>query len=287
MYEHRFIRTNGITLHTIMAGPEDGPVVLLLHGFPEFWYGWRGQIPALAAAGYRVWAPDQRGYNLSDKPRGADAYRSEALVRDVLGLIDATGRERVFLAGHDWGAFVGWWVASVAPERLHHLAILNAPHPRVAFRHLSSDPRQMIRSTYAAFFRIPWLPERLLRAGDWRPMAGMLKQSSLPGTFSDAELAEYRQAWSQPRAISAMLNWYRAAARWPHDSIPPNERVSVPTTIIWGKRDVALRSVMAEESAQLCNRGELVWFPENTHWMQHEAADRVNTLLLARFAEYA
>lgn len=287
MYEHRFIRTNGITLHTVLAGPHDGPVVLLLHGFPEFWYGWRRQIPALAAAGYRVWALDQRGYNLSDKPRRAEAYRSEALVQDVLGIIEATGRERVFLAGHDWGAFVGWWVASVAPERLHHLAILNVPHPRVAFRHLSSDPRQMIRSTYAAFFQITWLPERLLRTGGWRPLAGMLKQSSLPGTFTDAELAEYRQAWAQPRAITAMLNWYRAAARWPTESIPRAERVSVPTTIIWGKRDVALRSVMAEESVELCDRGELLWFPENTHWVQHEAADRVNTLLLARFAEYA
>ena len=118
MYEHKLISTNGITLHTVTAGPEDGPLVLLLHGFPEFWYSWRRQIPALAAAGFRVLAPDQRGYNLSDKPRELSAGLLDALAADVLGLIDDAGRERAFVVGHDWGAMVAWWLALVAPQRL-------------------------------------------------------------------------------------------------------------------------------------------------------------------------
>ena len=282
MIEHQLIRVNGITLHTAVAGPANGPAVILLHGFPEFWYGWRRQIPALAAAGFRVWVPDQRGYNLSDKPRELADYRQSVLAGDILGLIDAIGQERVYLAGHDWGASVAWWLASFHPERLRHVAILNVPHPSIAYRHITSDPRQMVRSTYAAFFQLPWLPEALLSAGNWRVLARAMKTSSLPGAFSDEELAEYRRAWSQPRAMTSMLNWYRAAAQRPEETQPP-EPIVPPVTIIWGKKDVALRSVMAEESVALCRQGELIWMPDNTHWVQHEAAERVNAILLERF----
>ena len=279
--EHHFIQTNGVTLHTVMAGPADGPIVLLLHGFPEFWYGWRSQIPALTAAGFRVWAPDQRGYNLSDKPRGVGAYGLGKLTADVLGLIDAAGHERVYLVGHDWGAMVAWGVALLAPERMGHVTILNVPHPVVARRRLTTDPRQMMRSTYAMFFQLPRLPEATVRAFDWRLTTRTLRQTSLPGTFSDADLAVYRRAWAQPGAMTAMLNWYRAAAR-PPDREWPGPLVFAPTTIIWGKQDFALRSIMAEESAALCEDGELIWLPDNTHWVQHEAAGTVNRILIDR-----
>lgn len=285
MYEHQLIQTNGLTLHTVMAGPEDGPLVILLHGFPEFWYGWRRQIPALAEAGFRVWAPDQRGYNLSDKPREVDAYRLDQLAGDIRGLIDAAGQERVFLVGHDWGAMVAWYLALIAPERLRHLAILNVPHPTVMRRRLLTDPRQMARSTYAAYFQLPWLPEAMLGANDWRVLAQMMKTSSLPGAFSDDNLERYREAWSKPLAMTSMLNWYRAMGRQVNGDWPP-ERVTTPTTIIWGKKDFALRSVMAEESAALCDSAELHWLPENTHWVQHEAASRVNEILIERFSSY-
>lgn len=285
-YEHRFIPTNGITLHTVVAGPEDGPAVILLHGYPEFWYGWRRQIPALAAAGFRVYAPDQRGYNLSDKPRDLAAYSLDELARDILGLIDATGQARVFLTGHDWGAMVAWWIALTAPDRLRRLAILNVPHPHVMRRHLMSDPRQMTRSLYAAFFQLPWLPELATSALDHRMLANTIRSSSLPGAFRDEEMDEYRRAWSRPGAMTTMLNWYRAALRrtaaeW------PDPRVTVPTTIIWGMKDFALRAVMAEESAALCDRGELIQLEENTHWVQHEAAAVVNEALITRFASAA
>jgi len=279
---HRLIPTNGITLHTVLDGPEDGPVVLLLHGFPEFWYGWRQQIPALAAAGFRVLAPDQRGYNLSDRPRALSAYALDALANDALGLIDASGRERVYLVGHDWGAMVAWWVALIAPHRVQRLAILNVPHPTVMLNHITTDPAQLSRSLYAVFFQLPQLPERMMAANDWRLLARTLRETSLPGTFSDADLAEYRRAWSRPRAMTTMLNWYRALVRRPPAEVS-STRVVVPTTILWGMKDFALRAVMAEESAALCDDGELLAFPDNTHWLQHEAAAAVNEALISRF----
>ncbi len=281
--EHHLIQTNGITLHVVMAGPVDGPVVVLLHGFPEFWFGWRAQIAALAAAGFRVWAPDQRGYNLSDKPKGVAAYGLDALAADVTGLLDAEGQERVYLAGHDWGGVVAWAVALNTPQRLRSLVILNAPHPGIAARHLTTNPRQMVRSIYAMFFQLPWLPERLLGLFNWRATAQAMRRSSRPGTFSDEELVEYRRAWSQPGAMRAMLNWYRAAREELARQRPA--RVTVPTTVIWGRRDVALRNELAEDSVALCDRGELIWLPDHTHWVQHEAADRVNDILLGLFTE--
>ncbi|MFN2222078.1 MAG: alpha/beta fold hydrolase, partial [Candidatus Promineifilaceae bacterium] len=126
--EHEFVYANGLRLHVVKSGPTEGPLVLLLHGFPEFWYGWHRQIPALAAAGFRVWAPDQRGYNLSDKPRGVAAYGINHLADDILALVKTSGRDRVHLAGHDWGAVVAWWVARLFPERLNRLVIMNGPH---------------------------------------------------------------------------------------------------------------------------------------------------------------
>lgn len=286
MYEHQFIHTNGVTLHTVVAGPASGPAVVLLHGYPEFWYGWRKQIPALAAAGFRVYAPDQRGYNLSDKPRGLSAYSVDELAGDILGLIDAIGQERVFLVGHDWGAVVAWWLALTAPARLRRLAILNVPHPHVMRRHLLTDPRQMGRSLYAAFFQLPWLPEAAVSALHYRALARALRDSSLPGTFSDEELAEYRRAWARPGAMTTMLNWYRAALRRPAADWP-DPGVTVPTTVIWGMKDHALRPEMAAESAALCDRPELIELEDNTHWVQHEAAALVNETLITRFSSSA
>ena len=165
--EHSYIETNGIRLHTVQAGPKSGPPVVLLHGFPEFWYGWRKQIPALVEAGCRVIVPDQRGYNLSDKPKEIGNYHIDALTNDILGLIDALEYEKVNLAGHDWGGILAWVLANRYPERIHRLGILNAPHPIVMQRFLLRDLDQMRRSLYAAFFQLPWLPEMAMRAGNW------------------------------------------------------------------------------------------------------------------------
>ena len=197
---HQYLPTSGITLHAVEAGPVDSQVVILLHGFPEFWYGWRHQIEALANAGYRVLAPDQRGYNLSDKPRSISAYNLDELAADVVGLIDAVGREKAYLVGHDWGAAAAWWTAIKYPQRLERMAILNAPHPKVMRWHMLHNRAQRRKSWYFLFFQIPFLPEWRMRKDNWCIGARALQSTSRKGTFSDAEISLYREAWSQPGA---------------------------------------------------------------------------------------
>jgi pimeloyl-ACP methyl ester carboxylesterase len=159
--KHAFVEVAaGVRLHYVEAGT--GPLVVLLHGFPEFWFSWRHQLPALANAGFRVVAVDQRGYNLSDKPRGLDAYRTSVLAQDVARVIERLGVDRASVVGHDWGGGIAWTFAMGYPERLDRLAILNAPHPGTFVRHLGS-PRQLRKSWYLFFFQLPWLPEVLLR----------------------------------------------------------------------------------------------------------------------------
>ncbi|GAA4409836.1 epoxide hydrolase EphM [Nibrella viscosa] len=283
--EHHFIPTNGIRLHVVQAGPVDGPLVILLHGFPEFWYGWRRQITVLAEAGYRVWAPDQRGYNLSDKPEGVGAYQTDTLVADILGLITASGRQKVFLVGHDWGAIVAWRLAARHPERLHKLVILNVPHWRVMKQFVLRQPRQLVRSWYIIFFQLPWIPETLVKWRNYRLMVQALLGTSRPGTFRRDDLKQYKQAWGQPNAFRSMINWYRAAVRK-----PPTERIKptiqVPTLILWGKQDRFLMAEMARQSLAYCAEGELVYVEEATHWLQHEEAARVNTALIDFFARF-
>ncbi|MDX1614257.1 MAG: alpha/beta hydrolase [Candidatus Promineifilaceae bacterium] len=276
--DHHYVVTNGVRLHVVQAGPPDGALVILLHGFPEFWFGWRQQIPALAAAGFRVWAPDQRGYNLSAKPRGLAAYDLDKLAGDVLGLIDAAGRQRAAVVGHDWGGFVAWWLAAHAPRRLSHLVILNAPHGAAMARHLRRNPAQWRRSWYALGFQLPWLPELVSRWRNWRLLVAGLRASSHPGTFGESALAHYRQAWSRPGAYTAMLNWYRAVFRRPArlGALPS---ITVPTLLIWGAQEQFFVPELAPKSLAHCPAGRLVMVEEATHWVQHEAAERVNALM--------
>jgi pimeloyl-ACP methyl ester carboxylesterase len=277
--EHDHIAVGEVTLHVVRAGPPDGPAVILLHGFPELWYGWRHQIPALATAGFRVIAPDQRGYNTSDKPPAVRDYRIDGLVGDVLGLLDALGLERAAVVGHDWGAAVAWRLAATAPERVERLVILNVPHPRVLLRALYTNPRQLLRSWYMFFFQLPWLPEWLLGRDRAAGLAGMLRRSSLEGSFSSADLEIYREAWTQPGAIRAMLGWYRAMIRMPP---PPITGAILPRTmVLWGRRDSALGAELVQPSVDRCAQAELHWLDQATHWVQHDAADQVNARLLA------
>lgn len=278
-FEETFINTNSIKLHTIMAGPQSGSPVILLHGFPETWRCWIRQLPALAAAGCRVIVPDQRGYNLSDKPKGIENYRMEELTRDILGLIDALEYEKVNLVGHDFGALVAWMLATKHPERLHRLGIVNVPHPAVMWRFLRRDFEQMRRSLYALFFQLPWLPEMVMSVGNWRGASLSLRRSGKPHAFTDEDIEKYTEAWSQPGAMTAMLNWYRAAARY-RPEITNGMRVSIRTLILWGVQDFALSRRMARPSLDYCDDGSLVFFPDATHWVQREEADEVNRHLL-------
>ncbi|HEX2136049.1 MAG TPA: alpha/beta hydrolase [Microvirga sp.] len=273
-------RVDGVALHAVEAGPEDGPLVILLHGFPEFWWGWRRQIGPLARAGFRVVAPDQRGYGTSDKPAGLRAYELDLLAADVAGLVEAHGRSRAHLVGHDWGGLVAWWAASRHPDRVDRLAVLNAPHPAVAGRYARRHPSQMLKSWYIAFFQLPRLPEAVLARSDHALLARTLLDSSRPGTFTAADLEAYKASWREPGALTAALNWYRALPRRP---ALPQPRVSAPTLVLWGVRDRFLEVGLAEASLALCDAGRLVRLDRASHWLHLEEAARVNDELIAFF----
>lgn len=278
-YEHDSIETNGIRLHVVQAGPKSGVPVVLLHGFPETWRCWIRQLPALVEAGFRVIVPDQRGYNLSDKPGGVKNYRVDQLVGDILGLIDALDYEKVNLVGHDWGANVAWMLAFKHPDRLQRLGVLNLPHPHVMRRFLLRDFEQMRRSWYVLFFQLPWLPELGMRAGNWRGAVRTLRGSGLVHSFTQEDIEAYKEAWSQPGAMTAMINWYRAAVRYPF-WVPNEMRIRVPTLILWGMKDFALTHRMARPSLDHVEKGSLIFFPEATHWVQRDAAEEVNHYLI-------
>jgi pimeloyl-ACP methyl ester carboxylesterase len=277
--EHSYIETNGIRLHVVQAGPKSGIPVVLLHGFPEFWYGWRHQIPALVEAGCRVIVPDQRGYNLSDKPNGVKAYNVYTLAKDIVGLIDALGYEKVNLVGHDWGAIVAWVLANQYPERLHRLSIMNAPHPAVMRRFLRRDFEQIRRSWYVFFFQLPWIPEAGMQRDNWRGAVSALRGSGKIHTFTNEDIEKYKEAWSQPGAMTSMINWYRAVIRH-MPKLPDDPRIKVPTLMMWGMKDFALSHRMARPSMDYVDEGNLILFPEATHWVQHDAAEEVNHYLV-------
>ena len=271
-----------VALHVAFAGPEDGEPVVLLHGFPEFWWGWRRQIPGLAAAGYRVIAPDQRGYNLSDKPRGASAYGARRLAGDVAALIASTCPEgRAHLVGHDWGGVVAWAVGALHPERLVSLSVLNAPSLAVTADYARRHPSQALKSAYVGAFQAPVLPEIALSARDYRAMRRALVGSSRRGTFTAADLAVYADAWAQPGALTAMLNWYRGLTRAP--ARLEGRRVPVRTQVLWGARDRFLEVGLARASVALCDHGRLDLFEDATHWLHLEEPEEVTRKLLAFF----
>lgn len=277
--EHLELVANGLRFHAAAAGPRDGPLVLLLHGFPEGWFGWRQQIGALAKAGLRVVAPDQRGYGASDKPVGRTAYTLDRLALDVVGLVAACGRERCAVVGHDWGGVVAWRLASHHADRVERIAVLDAPHPAVMRGHVLRHPTQLAMSSYIGFFQLPLLPEAMLSANRHAALAQALRNSARPGVFDEPTLAIYRDAWSIPGAMTAMLNWYRAL---PFGPSPSAGRVRVPVRILWGDGDTALQPGLAEASARQCDGPvSILHVASATHWLQHEEPERVNAALLA------
>ena len=265
---------NNVRLHWVEAGA--GPPVLLLHGFPQFWWMWRHQIGPLANAGFRVIAPDLRGYNLSDKPSGVSAYRMENLVADVEALIRHAGAQRAHVVGHDWGGLIAWWLAMLAPERVDRLAVLNAPHPR-AFRREIRTPDQMLRSWYAAAVQVPVVPEAAIRANDFALLERAFRASTVrPGAFTDDDIRRYKEAAAHPGALTAMLNYYRAAARRP---APPTSRIDRPTLLIWGKRDQALSLRLTYGLERWVPGIRIERIPDASHWVAEEAPERVAALL--------
>ena len=276
------IMANGLRFQALTSGPPDGPLLLLLHGFPECADSWRATMPVLAAAGYRVVAPDQRGYGSTDKPLGVAAYRIDVLADDVVAIADALGHERFVLIGHDWGGIVAWRVASDFAARIDRLVIINAPNLDIAFGHALRHPSQMLKSTYVALFQLPWLPEIALASMNHALLAAAMQRSSLPGTFDEEAMQRYRRAWARPGALTAMLDWYRALTLAPRRS---PRRIVPRTQIVWGDRDSALDASLAEDSLALCDAGRVLHIPDATHWVQHERPVEVHDCIVRFLAE--
>lgn len=269
--EGRYADLPGLRMHYVVAGPEDGTPVILLHGFPEFWYSWRFQIPALAEAGYRVIAPDQRGYNLSDKQ---GPYNASTLVRDIVHLQEALGFSSSHIVGHDWGGAIAWSFAAARPVRTRRLVAMNAPHIN-AYQDALKYPRQILKSYYIALFQMPRLPEWGLRRRDYALLERVF-QSVSPERMTQRDVELYKEACARPGALEAMIGWYRAIKR-PREAVLNIER---PSCVIWGERDAFLEKGCNETLGRYVPDLSVHYLPRASHWVQMDLPEEVNQLML-------
>ena len=278
---HRMIDVGDVRLNVVEAGPEAGPPVLFLHGFPETSSGWRHQLGHIAAAGYHCLVPDQRGYGDSDKPAEVEAYRMDHLLADVIGLLDALKLQTVDVVCHDWGGVVGWMLAMEHPERVGRLVVLNAPHP-ATFRRELRKPGQLLKSWYMAFFQIPWLPERLMTAfGQDMLRTTIVNAFTQPAVLDLDELAAWLAEFPDARAMGPPIHWYRATFRYDlrtaEARIRPIER---PTLLLWGMLDHVLSPAIAEGLDEWVPGIQVKRIPDAGHFVQHEQPSKVNAALL-------
>lgn len=275
------VESNGLRFEVSTSGdPRSERLALCLHGFPEHAYSWRHQMPQLAKLGYRVWAPNQRGYGNTDRPEGRDAYHIDHLLADVAGLIDASGARSVTLIAHDWGAVVAWLFALRKIRPLERLVVMNLPHPTRFFEALLHNKKQRRRSWYERFFQLPWLPEALFRAGGARAVGSAFRNMARnKEQFPDPVLDVYRQHALAPGAMTAMLNWYRAN---PFRVVTAGEFpvLDTPTLMIWGVHDTALGKEMTYRTEELVSDFTIRYL-NASHWVQQDAPEQTNEILSA------
>ena len=275
----RVAGADGVTLHVVRAGA--GPLVVLLHGFPEFWYSWRHQIGPLVDAGFSVAVPDLRGYDLSDKPSDVGAYHMRCLIEDVAAIVRASGEPRAHVVGHDWGGLIAWAFAGAHPELLDKLVIMNAPHMRLYLRTVRRNPRQALRSWYVLFFRIPGLAERALAAGDYAAIRRMFgRYPARRGAFSRDDVEKYVEAIRRPGALRAGLNYYRANASGSGIRLATSARTNAETLVIWGEKDPALVPELLDGLEEVAPHVRVHRLPDVSHWVQSEAPDEVSRALV-------
>ena len=276
---YEMIDANGLTFEVATCGTGER-LALCLHGFPETAFSWRHQLPMLAALGYRVWAPNLRGYGNSSRPPGIKNYAMQHLRADIAGLIDAARADEVILIAHDWGGAIAWDFALRQLRPLSRLVILNMPHPVIFARAVRRWP-QLRRSWYILFFQLPWLPEWLLSRNNARWIARAFRDMAQDKSrFSEEVLAEFRDNAAQPGALTAMLNYYRAALRYAE--LPdPMPHLDTPTLMIWGEEDRALGKELTLGTEALVTEFTLRYLPHVSHWVQQEAPDQVNAILAA------
>lgn len=283
--KENFIQANGIKLHYIEEGT--GELVILLHGFPEFWMGWRKQIPVLSKH-YRVVAPDMRGYNLSDKPVNISDYKMNILAKDIADLVSALGEKQAIIVGHDWGAAVAWAVGSLHPEVVKKLAILNVPHPKEMQRSfMEFNFAQWKKSWYIFFFQLPFIPEMIV--GTERFFRSSFKAMSMrKDTFSDEDLQNYLDAYRQPGAVKGAIAYYRAAFRelFAGKKGPRYHKIKAPLLMLWGEKDIALGKELTYRTKDYCkNTCEVLYDETSGHFVQRDNPEWVNEKLLEFFAQ--
>ena len=273
-----WIEANGLSFEVAEAGSGDR-LALCLHGFPELHYSWRHQMPLLAGLGYRVWAPNLRGYGGTSRPPHMRDYRLDQLTADVAALIDASGAREVTLIAHDWGALIAWHFAIRQVRPLARLVIMNVPHPHCARRELKTW-RQLRKSWYIFFFQLPWLPERMLGRNGAAPIAGIFRDSAInKQRFTRAESEPYRAAAARPGALTAMINYYRALFQTRDALQTGNGMVEVPTLVIWGEQDVAIDIRVLDGMEEFIPDLTLRRFPGASHWVQQDIPEEVNAAL--------
>lgn len=284
--EHFFITHQDIQLELRATGPQDGELIILLHGFPENWSTWRHQIQPLADAGYRVLVPNMRGYGQSSKPADFRRYRLDELITDIEAIRQYAGAERFHLAGHDWGAAVAWWYALHHEQHLASLSILNVPHPLAFLNTLKRSPLQMLKSWYIFYFQLPLLPQLTMRIGNGAVLRRILQASSNPGSYSAEDFRLLGESWQQPGCMKAMVNYYRAMLRCLR--MPQGDgQLSLPVQILWGEQDIALSLGMAHDSMSFLRRGTLTTFPDATHWLAHDKPQDVSAALIRHCASHS
>lgn len=278
-FESRIVDVGEVSLHVVFAGPTDGDPVILLHGYPEFWYAWRGPMAVLAKAGFRVIAPDQRGYNYSDKPADVSAYRLDKLAGDVVGLADALGYKKFFLAGHDFGGQVAWWTLILYPERVEKSVIINKEHPLAG---VDYAPKGEEIDWYMTFLQIPWLPGYVGRLGNWTLLERTLRATSLPNTYSDPDLDQFRSAWDNDGAIDSMGKWYRANINFRKNI--GSGRISTPTMMMIAPDDAFTPRDLARRNIQFLDNGRLVELDTGTHWVIQENPELIGSSIAEFFS---
>lgn len=280
MLEHKYAELNGVRLHYVTIGK--GKLIMFLHGFPEFWYAWKRQLLEFGGD-YQAVAPDMRGYNLSSKPAEVEKYRTKYLIEDVRALAEHLGHRKFVLVGHDWGGAVAWPFAMRHPDYLEKLIIINAPHPVVFARELRHNPAQQKASQYILLHRSAEAEEILSRDNYAALANAVLKNGLKEGYFTEEDKQEYLKAWSQPGALTGMLNYYRATqlGSFTGDSddttaASPANMITVPTLVIWGEKDTYLLPGNLEGLEQYVTNLTVKRVPDASHWIVHEKPDLVN-----------
>lgn len=271
-WKHKYIISNKVNLHYVTQG--EGPLMLMLHGFPEFWYSWRHQIPEFAK-NFKVVALDLRGYNDSDKPQAQSAYVMDEFIKDVNGVIKGLGYEQCVLVGHDWGGAIAWNFAYAYPEIVERLIVMNLPHP-AKFAEGFRTPQQLLRSWYVFFFQLPWLPEALIQFSDYQAIETAFQGMAVnKSAFTNADIEAYKNAAAKRGTLTAVLNYYR---NFGQQRILSSDWsvLEVPTLMIWGENDSALGKELTYGTEAYVRDLRIKYIPDCSHWVQQEQPQLVN-----------